>query len=76
MLEKEFTYYKEMQDNFVEEYNDKYIVIKGTQILGAYDSELEAYLSTAEEHEVGTFLIQHVLPGEESYTIKFHSRVS
>ena len=75
MLENEFNYYKENQDDLVKKYDGKYIVIKGTDVLGAYESELEAYKNTVEDHELGTFLIQHVSPGVESYTATYHSRV-
>lgn len=75
MLEKEFEYYLKNQDDLVEEYNGKFIVIKEQVVIAAYDSELEAQNETLKEHKLGTFLIQHCLPGEESHTATFHSRV-
>ena len=75
MLEQEFQYYKDHQDKLVGEYRDKFIVIKDQMVIGAYDSELEAYEVTKQTHALGTFLIQHCLPGIESYTQTFHSRV-
>lgn len=74
MLNKEFTYYKDNQEYFVEKYNGQYIVLQGTEVIGTYSSQLDAYLESVKEYELGTFLIQHVAPGEESYTIKLHSR--
>ncbi|MBI1803092.1 MAG: hypothetical protein HY033_05890 [Ignavibacteriae bacterium] len=75
MLEKEFKYYREHQTELVQEYNNKYVVIKDEKVLGAYNSELEAYTETKKNHAVGTFLIQHVTPGSAGYTQTFHSRV-
>jgi hypothetical protein len=75
-LEKEFEYYTKNQDELVKQYNGKFIVIKNEQILGAYDSQIEAYEETTKKHEVGTFLIQHCTPGESSYTQTFHSLVT
>ena len=75
MLNKEFKYYLKHQDEFVQKYDGKFIVLMGTKVIGVYDTDLEAYLESAKEHEIGTFLIQRVSPGEESYTIKLHSRV-
>jgi len=75
-LEKEFKYYLKHQDELVEKYNGKYIVIKGRQVIGFYDNELQAIEETSKEHELGTFLVQKCEPGEESYTQTFHSRVS
>lgn len=75
MLEKEFKYYLDNQDELVKKYNDKFIVIKEQTVIGAYDTEMEAYDEMLKVHKLGTFLIQHCLPGEESHTSTFHSRV-
>jgi len=75
-LEKEFNYYLEYQDELVKKYNGKFIVIKNYEVIGAFDSELEAVEKTAEKHELGTFLVQKCEPGSESYTQTYHSRVS
>lgn len=75
-LEKEFAYYLDHQDELVEQFNGKFIVIKGQEVLGAYDAELEAIQKTVKDHALGTFLVQKCEPGEESYTQTFHSRVA
>lgn len=61
---KEFEYYLENQDSFVEKYNGKVIVIKDCSVIGVFDSELEAIKKTVEEHELGTFLVQRCEPGD------------
>jgi hypothetical protein len=76
MLEKEFQFYLNNQDRLVKEYNGKYIVIKGEEVVGAYDSEAEAYFETTKSLQAGTFLIQLCQPGEEAYTETYHSRVA
>ena len=75
MLDTEFKYFTVNQDELVAGHNGKFIAIVGTKVMGAFDTELEAYLATNKDHEVGTFLIQHCLPGTLSYTQTFHSRV-
>lgn len=75
-LEREFKYYLKHQDDLVKKYNGKFVVIKGDEVLGAYDDELEAVKKTSEKHELGTFLVQKCEPGTESYTQTFHSRVA
>ncbi len=75
-LEKEFNYYLEHQDELVKKYNGKFIVIKDCHVIGVFDSELEAIEKTAEQHELGTFLVQNVAPGSESYTQTYHSRAA
>lgn len=76
MLEKEFKYYKDHQDELVQKYNGKFLVIKDESVIGAYDSELHAYTEAKKKHEEGTFLIQQCSPGKDSYTQTFQSRVS
>lgn len=74
-LEKEFNYYLEHQDELLKKYNGKFIVIKGREVIGSYDSELDAINKTIEKHKLGTFLVQLCVPGNEGYTQAFHSRV-
>ena len=73
MLDKEFKYFKEIQDKVVNLYGGKVIVIKGEKVIGAYESDEEALIETLKEHEMGSFLIQKCEPGEEVYTMTFHS---
>lgn len=75
-LKKEFDYYLEHQDELVEKYRGKFIVIKGTSVIGQYESELEAIEETSKQYELGTFLVQKCEPGSESYSYTFHSRVA
>ncbi len=75
VLEIEFQYFKDHQETLVSQYDGKYLVIIGEQVIGAYESDMKAYEETKKTHSVGTFLIQQCLPGEECYTRTFHSRV-
>ena len=75
-LEKEFEFYLEHQEEFVQKYNGKILVIKNFKIIGEYDDIAKAVEETSKEHELGTFLVQKCSPGKEDYTQTFHSRVS
>ncbi len=74
-LKKEFEYYIAHQDELVKQYNGKVLVIKDYQVVGAYDSEIEAIRKSQEKYELGTFLVQKCEPGVSSYSQTFHSRV-
>jgi hypothetical protein len=74
-LEKEFNFYLANQAELVKKYNGKYIVIKNQEVIGIYESEVEAVEKTSADHELGTFLVQKCEPGIESYTQTYHSRV-
>ncbi len=69
MLETEFQYFLDNQDELVKKYDGKFIVIKDKEVIGAYDTFVDAYFITQERGtKLGTFLIQQCLPGEECYT--------
>ena len=74
-LEKEFNYYLEHQSELVDKYDGKFVVIKDCEVIGVFDSEIEAVRETSEQHELGTFLVQKCEAGPESYTQTYHSRV-
>jgi hypothetical protein len=73
-LEKKFDYYLAHQDELVEKYANKVIVIKDKEVIGVYDTDLEAVTETAKEYELDTFLVQKAEPGSSSYRQSFHSR--
>lgn len=75
MLEKEFQYYIDNQSDLLNKYNGKFIVIKGDDVIGIYETHADAYDNTIKDNELGTFLIQHCLPGTESYSQTFYSQV-
>jgi len=75
MLEKEFQYYLNHQDELVKKYENKFLVIKDQEVVGVYDNKQEAYDGATSKYELGTFLIQHCLPGTLSHTQTFHSQV-
>ena len=73
-LKENFEYYLKNQVELVQKYNGRYLAIKDCQVIGVYDSEIEAVEKTSATHELGTFLIQKCEPGKESYTQTYHSR--
>lgn len=75
MLEKEFKYYKDNQEQLVKEYLNKFIVIVGNEVVGNFDDEDKAYFECEAKYGLGNFFIIKCEPGEESYTTTFHSRV-
>ena len=74
-LQPEFNFYLSHQDEMVEKYDGKYVVIKNETVLSAYDDDLSAVAETQKSHELGTFLVQKVSKGDSEYSQTFHSRV-
>jgi hypothetical protein len=75
MLDKEFRFYLNHQEDLLKAYNGKYIVIIGEEVVGQYDAENIAYFESRKKYPPGSFLIQFCSPGEEAYTQIFHSQV-
>lgn len=75
-VQKQFDYYLAHQDELVEKYDGKFVVIVGEQVAGAFDTESDALTFARSNYEPGSFVIQRVSPGEESYSQTFHSRVA
>ena len=75
LLRSEFEWYLANQDELVEKYNGKYLVVKDSELVGVYDSENEAYFDSESKYGLGNFLIQLCTPGDAAYTQMFSSRV-
>lgn len=75
-LQRQLDYFKSNQDELIKKYEGKFLVIKDQEVRGVYSTEMEAYTNAKNKFELGTFLIQQCLPGQESYTQTFHSRVA
>ena len=75
MLEREFDFYLAHQKILVKKYLNKYLVIKGEQLVDAFDSQEKAYDFATSKFELGTFLIQQCLSGDLGHSQTFHSQV-
>lgn len=63
-----FKWYLDHQDELVQKYNGRILVIKDNEVKGDFDSEADAYLYAVKKYELGSFMIQKCTPGEDSYT--------
>lgn len=74
-LKKELDFFIEHQNELVEKYGGKFLVIKDQKIEGVFDTQIGAYTETQKRFELGTFIIQECIAGPEAYSQTFHSRV-
>jgi hypothetical protein len=75
-LQADFQFYRANQADFVGRYNGKFIVLKDFALLGVYETHAEAIRETMKHHELGTFLVQQVTPGDSATTARYHSRAT
>lgn len=76
MLEREFGFFVANQDDLLQTYRGRTLVIRGESVAGDYDSPLAAYLDAREKWEPGTYLIQRCVPGREAYTVTISSSIA
>ena len=74
MLEKEFKYYLDHQEELLPAYNGKYVMIAGENVVDAYDTLSEAYYKGKQKYGLGNFLVQLCTPGDSAYTVTYHTR--
>ena len=75
MLEKEFDFYLTHQNELINKYLNKYLIITDEQVAVAFDTKEEAYDFATSKFELGTFIIQQCLPGDLGHSQIFHSQV-
>lgn len=68
MFEKELTYFIENQNELVRKHEGKILAIKGEEIVGVYNTPLDAYLKTQENNQIGEVMIQPCQQGASAYT--------
>ena len=69
----EFRFYQTNQDDMATQHNGKVIVIKNCEVIGVYDTHLEAFSETIKHHERGTFIVQQVSKSNETHAATFYS---
>ena len=72
-IQKEVDFFRANQDDLVEKYDGKVIAIKDGEVLGVFDSDIEAVTEVQKDYPLGTFLIRRVSAGDEAYTIKINT---
>ncbi|MGH7459664.1 MAG: hypothetical protein ACREMA_01385 [Longimicrobiales bacterium] len=69
VFEKELAFFVAHQEELVAKYQGKVLVIRGNDVVGAFDSSLAAYLDAQRRFPVGTFMLQPCEPGTGAYTV-------
>ena len=68
MRDEDFKWFLKEYDNLFEKYGHKFLAIKNKVILGVYNEFSEAIRTTAETHELGTFIVQECDGTPSAYT--------
>lgn len=74
MFETEVKFFNENKLSLLDDYNGKYVVIKGERLLGVYKDQLTAIKETMKTEKLGTFMVKFLT--EHENTPQYYSRVS
>jgi hypothetical protein len=72
-LQNEFQWYLDHQNELVEQYNGKYLVISGNAVLYSSEDKDDAYQKGIEKPGAGKFILQLCTRGTDAYTMTFHT---
>jgi len=69
MFLTELNYFIANQEALVEKYDGKILVLIGEEVVGAYNTLLEAYIEAQKQYALGTFMLQKCISGPDAYTV-------
>lgn len=77
MFERELDYFMRHQPELVQRYGEgQVLVIRGEEVVGAFDDALTAYLEASKKYRPGTFMVQPCRLGPGAYTATISSAFS
>lgn len=70
MYDTELAFFIKNQDALTRQYGGKVLVLRGEDVVGVYDTPLQADLEAQKLFPVGTYAIQRCIPGADAYTVR------
>ena len=64
ILAKEYEYYASVKDELLKHYQGKFALIYGSELVGIWDSQENAYINGIERFGNVSFLIKHIVADE------------
>ena len=69
MFDQEFNYFIAHQEELVKKYSNKTLILKGEEVIGAFDSPLHAYIFAKDKYAPGSYMLQRCISGTDAYTV-------
>ena len=66
-LERELEYFNARKAELLKAYQGKFVLIKGDQLVGAFDTAATAYEEGVSKFGIESFLVRRVLEQDEAY---------
>lgn len=68
-LQKELTFFNKNKGEYLKHYKNKFLLIKGENLVGSFDAEEQAYETGIQKYGNEPFLIKQVLEQEPTLTV-------
>lgn len=65
MLEKELAFYEKTLNNWLTEYPGKFVLVKGEELVGVYDTNEQALSAGASRFGLGSYLVRCIQKNKE-----------
>jgi len=65
MLEKELSYFEKNKEKWLGQYDGKFVLIKGEELAGVYDTNEQALTAAASLYGLTSYLIRRVTKNQE-----------
>jgi hypothetical protein len=69
MFDTELAFFIKNQDDLVKRFKGTVLVIRGSEVAGAYNTPMAAYLAAKAQFPPGTYMLQPCEPGVGAYTV-------
>ncbi len=66
LLDKQHKFYVRNEQELLEKYQGKFVVIHDEKLVDSFDTERDAYIYCVQHFQIGTFLIREVIPDQPS----------
>ena len=72
LLDQEFDYFIENQQDIFKKYGNKYVIIKDKQVAASFEDEITAIIESRNKFDKGTYIIQKSGPDSSVYSLNSH----
>jgi hypothetical protein len=73
MFETELNFFIEHQKELLAKHKGQVLILRGTEVAGAFDTALDAYNNALSRFDLGTFMLQPCEDGPSAYTVTLTS---
>ena len=75
MLDRQLAFFRRHQEQLADEHHGEVVLIRDEDVVGFFDSDVEAYAAAVKDGSLGSVLIRKCLRLDEERPQEFHPRI-